>query len=352
MAIKKEPKPAPESLVCGGRVNFGNFDAPPSKMNMLDAEIFGAGVLNPKWLKKLRLKQWQFYMVVHPECTFGFLVIDLAFVASSFIYVFDRKTGDFSEHSRIKMDKNFSIAESLLDGRCWFKDKKYSIDIRNNLNEGYHHISLDIGTSRKEPSMKAEFRMMQTPDYVRPLVVSLPVGENRGMYSHKVICPAEGSFSLGKREFKLDPARDVCILDEHKAFYPRHTYWKWATFGFVGDDGKIVGMNMTDNLIKDQENWNENAIWSGGEITLLGPAKFYFDMEDIMKPWKIRDTEGKVELVFSPQGAKVDKTNALILKMHYLQPFGLFNGFLTDAAGKKIEIADRFGITEYHDAYY
>ena len=352
MGDRRRIRPAPESLVCRGKVNFGTFDAPPRNVNMLDAEIFGAGLINPVWLKKLRLKKWQFYMAVHPECAIGFLIIDMAFASSSFIYIFDRLSNSFFEHKRVAPLGDFSIADSLWNGRTHFKDNNYSIQVCNNLNEGFHDISVRIGASGKSPAIDADFRMLQTPDCVRPLVVSLPVGENRGMYSHKVICPAEGSFSYGDNVFKLDPGRDVCIMDEHKAFYPRHTWWKWATFGFVAQDGKITGMNMTDNLIGDQETWNENAVWSGGSVSLIGPARYDFDLKNPMRPWKIKDTEGKVDLVFTPQGAKIDRTNALILKMHYLQPFGLFNGFISGDSGEKIEVRDIFGITEYHDAYY
>lgn len=352
MGNKREIISAPEKLVEKGTVNFGVFDAPPKHVNMLDADIFPQSYLNIPQIKKLRLKKWQFYMISHPEVTFGFLIIDLSFTASSFLYVYDRKSKKFYEHKKIKMDKNFSISESLWDGRCFFKDKNYLIEIQNNLNEGYHRVKIDIKKSSSAPSVRADFKIYQQDKYVKPLVVSLPVDKNRGMYSHKVICPAEGAFTLNGIDYSLEPKRDTCALDEHKAFYPRHTYWKWATFGIIGPDGKILGVQLTDNLIKNQDAWNENAIWSSGNVSLLGPVDFTFDQKHYLEPWKIKDRAGRVDLNFVPEGAKSDYTNAVILKMRYLQPFGTFSGYLIDDLGVRHEISNAFGITEYHDAYY
>ena len=187
---------------------------------------------------------------------------------------------------------------------------------------------------------------------MKPLVVSLPLGKNRGMYSHKVCCPVEGTFKVGDREIAPDPKRDTCLIDEHRGFYPRHTYWKWATFGVMGSDGKILGVQLTDNLIQDQDQWNENAIWSGGNLSLLGPVDFTFDLKNYMNNWKIKDREGRVDLDFTPLGVKEDMTNALILRMHYLQPMGTFSGSLISDDGVRHKIKDAFGVTEYHDAHY
>lgn len=352
MTPRKPPISAPDKLVENGKINFGTFDAPPRVVNMLDADVFKQDFLNTRQIKKSRLKRWQFFMFVHPEITFGFLVIDMGFLASSFFYAFDRKTNQFCEHKRIKLDGKFDVSDSLWNGKTFFHDKKYRIDVENRLDKNRHFVKADIMGDGSSPAMLADVTVLQEPAFVKPLVVSLPFGENRGMYSHKVSCPVEGTFSIGERDFTLDPKRDTCVIDEHRGFYPRHTYWKWATFGTIGRDGKILGVQVTNNLIKDQEKWNENAIWSGGNVSLLGPVDFSFDLRNYMNEWKIKDREGRVDLSFKPLGVKEDRTNALIIKTHYLQPMGHFSGYLIDDSGERHKIKDAFGVTEYHDAYF
>ncbi|MFH1537917.1 MAG: DUF2804 domain-containing protein [bacterium] len=344
--------PAPDSLVSDGKIRFGVFDAPVRNVNLLDAAM--PGLIGPAsgWWKRYRLKQWQFFQVVHPQYAFCFLIIDFAFTASSFFFVFDREKEKAFEHKRLKYNRKVALAENLYDGRCQFREKNYRIEIFNRLDEGHHDIEAEIGKSRKAPAVNVNIRVHQPKGEIQPLVVSLPVGKNRGMYSHKVVCPVSGTASFGDAEITLDPSRDVTILDEHKALYPHHTYWKWATFGFINPEGRTIGVNLTDNLIKDQRRWNENAVFTGDTITLLGPAHFEFDIRNTTKPWKIRDEEGRVELDFTPQNAKIDRVSLVFFNMDYRQPCGLFNGKLVDGKGETHNIENVFGITEYHNAYY
>ena len=351
MSDTRKAQPAPPQLVQDGQVNFGVFDAPLRSLNLLDYDPFPFSNA-PEWLKKIRLKQWQFFLIVHPQYAFGMVIFDMGFSANSFFYIFDRSTHKLVGHKRIKMDRNVAIAENLWDGHCWFRDKNYNIEIHNHLDQGKHEIDVDIQAKGDAPAVQAQVTAQQMPGGTHPLVVSLPVRARRQMYSHKVVCAASGSVRVGDDEVVLDPTRDVAIQDEHKAFYPRHTYWKWATFGFPAGSGRTVGVNLTDNLIKDQARWNENAILTSTGNTYLGPARFNMDRHDIMKPWIIRDEDGLVDLTFTPQGAKLDRTNMGLLRVDYRQPLGLFNGTLTEGDGNVIKVRDVFGVSEYFDAWY
>lgn len=352
MEETREILPAPDSLVVDGKIQFGVFDAPLRNVNLLDAAMPGPFGPSAEWWKRYRLKQWQFFQIVHPQYAFCFLIIDFAFSASSFLFVYDREEKKAFEHKRIKFNRDIALAENLYDGRCHFREKKYRIEIFNRLEEGHHDIEAEIRQTRRAPSVNIDVRAHQPPGEIQPLVVSLPVGNNRGMYSHKVVCPASGTARFGDVEITLDSGRDVAILDEHKALYPHHTYWKWATFGFINSEGRTIGVNLTDNLIKDQRRWNENAIFTGDAITLLGPARFEFDLGNTTKPWKIRDEEGRVDLTFAPQNAKIDRVSLVFFSIDYRQPCGLFKGRLVDGEGNIHKIENVFGITEYHNAHY
>ncbi len=352
MQEKRTVLAAPDSLVIDGKIQFGVFDRAPRNVNMLDADFLNLAGATPRFARRMRLKQWQFYSISTPEVSLGVLIIDLAFVASSFVYAYEREKGIYHEHSRVKLDTKRQLASNLYSGKCFFYDKNYSVQISNNLDKGFHEIKIEAGESREAPAIEADIKLMQTVGANQPLVVSLPVGANRGMYSHKAVCPTRGQLRIGDKEYECDASRDVGLMDEHKAFYPRHTYWKWAMLGFIDEKGRTVGANLTDNLIKDQDRWNENAIYCGDTISLLGSVRFRYDRRDMMKPWTIFTDDERVELEFIPEGIKSDKTNALIVNIEYYQPYGVFRGKLVDDAGTLHEVRDVFGITEYHNAYY
>ena len=351
MPTTRKPTAPPAELVTGGKPNLGTFELPPRNVNLMDEDVFGMGAATPRLLKELRYKQWQFFLVVHRRFVMGIAVIDMGKVATgSFMYVYDREKKQYYDYRKQIPFADIALAENVWDGACHFRHKGYSIEFRNRLDAGEHDVTVEMAASGKKPAVSADLKVFENLDIVKPLVVSLPVGPRSSMYSHKMAAPVQGTIRVGEEEATLDASMDFVTLDEHKAFYPRHIHWKWMTFGCRMSDGSLIGANLTDNTIEDQRKWNENAIWTPGAITLLGPAKFEFDRNDIMKPWHIREEDGRVDLDFTPLGVKLEQMNLLLIKMDYRQPFGLFNGTVTDGSGNTHKVKDGFGVTEYYDA--
>lgn len=352
MSNQRTIQPAPEFLVRDGSPQFGVFDAPPRNLNIMDARYdVIPGLPAPDPVKALRLKRWQFYLITHPRFALGMVIIDLGFASSSFMYVFDRDTGRLAPRKRLTLDRGTKVSDSLWHGHCLFRQKNYSIEIRNNLDSGTHEISLHM-KGDGAPDVQGEITLHQNPGGTRPMSVCMPVRPGRFMYSTKAASTVSGSVSIGGEQFALDPARDTAFMDEHKAFYPRHTYWKWAALAFVDPGGRLVAANMTDNLVKDQHAWNENGILTPDANDLLGPVRFEYDPSDVMKPWRLKDLDNRVNLTFTPLAVKTDNTNAVLIRTDYRQPMGLFNGTLACCGGEIIQVRDAFGVTEHFDAHY
>ncbi len=339
----------PDRIVENGKFNLGVFKSPFRNLNMLDADPLMGGAA-PRALRRLRLKDWQHYAVIHPDFYFGTVIFDAGITAKTFFFAYDRRTGKLHEQRRMLPPGAAKVAESLFDGRSSAKLPGYKLEYENHIDKGRHEIRADIAASKGIPALSGRFRALEDLSKVQPLIVSLPLGASSAMYSHKVVCPAEGELKVGGESVRLDPARDIALIDVHKAYYPRRFWWKWANFAAFDSKGRVIGANLTDNLIEDQRSWNECAIWHGPEISLLGPIKFEFDEADTKKPWRISDHDGRVELDFTPQGLKVEDLNLGVFKTHYRQPLGLFNGFLVDDSGEKHPVKDVFGVAEHMDS--
>ena len=178
----------------------------------------------------------------------------------------------------------------------------------------------------------------------------MPAAPHHFMYTHKAPMPIEGYIQIGQEKFEYDQTRDLAIMDEHKAFYPHATDWYWASFAGFDEKGRIVGLNITDNFTySDQQNWNENGIWVGDKLSMIGLAKFDFDHDDPSKPWHITEENGRVDVEFIPDGRKTQKFNLLVASMDYYQQFGKFRGFIIDDTGEKHDIKNFYGpAEEYH----
>ncbi|MDI6830815.1 MAG: DUF2804 domain-containing protein [Actinomycetota bacterium] len=348
----REIKRTPPRLVEEGRVvEFGAFDEPFRELNLEEARIFVGGRSSLRPLNRLRLKEWQHFGVIHPRHYFGMVIFDAKFMAVSFLYHYDRITGDMAEHSRQAGGGKAQVAETTWRGECSFAASGYSLRFENRLEEGYHRVRLEVRERRGLPDMSGEFRMLEDISKYRPLVAVSPFAPNRPLYTHKAACPVEGRITVGGTEVELEPERDVCLLDEQKAFYPYRSFWRWLCFGGFTSDGTLVAANLCHNNIADDEEYSENCYWVGGEIHLTGAARFGYSEAKILEPWFIRTTDGAVDLSFQPQGERAERIRVGPILSDFHQPFGLFRGRL-GAGDEAVEVRDLFGLCEQHITRY
>ena len=336
--------PTPEEAVTHGQANFGVFDAPFRNLNLADCKT---GMPRLGGLRRSRLKEWQHFAIVHPDIYISIALVDAKIVCTSWLFVHDRRSGKSFEHVRKMRPGKLGFADTLWDAKTRFAAPGYEISLHNCLDHGQHRLTIKIEGDGVRPPVSGELLLHEDLEAVQPLVVMLPAGPNRPLYSHKAPLPVEGSLNIGDEKFSYVPGRDLALIDVHKAYYPRKTFWRWATFAACGKDGKILGANLTHNIVEKDDELNENAIWYGNSLSRLGPARFEVP-DDPLEKWTIRTTDGRTELTLVPEGLRTEDFNMLIARSYYTQPFGKYSGFLTDDSGTRHEISDAFGVAEDH----
>jgi len=334
----------------GGSINFGTYRAPFKNANILDAPLYSISA--PRFWKNFRLKEWQHFGIITPTHYFGVVIFDAKFTAVSFFYVYDRLSNTRFEHTRQERKKNtLHVAGQLYDDACWFNAKGYRLRFENKLNQGYHRILIDIDHHQDGPAVKGEIIIHEDLNVVEPLVQISPITRTRPFYTHKVAVPASGHLVVDSREMVLE--RDTCIalIDEQKTYYPYFSFWKWGTAAGYSADGKLLAFNLCQNMITDDEDFNENCFWLDGKISCLSAACFQFS--EAMKPWTMKTTDEKLDLYFAPQGERAGKVNtAGIIHSDFHQPFGLYDGRFKDDRGVIHPIKDFFGLAEHHKTRY
>ena len=349
----RERKDTPSRMVIDGKVAaYGAFKDPFREINLLDVELRLGGRRVPRFVRDMRLKEWQHFGIIQDDYYFGMVIFDAKFMSTSFFYSYDRKTGDYFEHARTAPIGPVRVARELWHGECYFRNIGYLIEFENRLDNGLHRLRVDIKGSRKKPQVKADIRVLEDLERFEPLIEVSPVSHERPLYTHKVACPVEGTVEIGSREITLDPEKDVALMDVQKTFYPFRTFWNWATFGGFDQQGRLIGMNACHNFITADEEYNENCTWVDGKINLLSAARFEFDKEDLMAPWRIYTTAGDMDMTFKPEGERVGKINLGVIMSDFHQPFGQFKGTMIGPGGNPVEVDGMFGLCEYHLARF
>jgi hypothetical protein len=99
--------------------------------------------------------------------------------------------------------------------------------------------------------------------------------------------------------------------------------------------GERVGWNLVSG-VNDAATGSERAVWVDGEAFEPPPVEFAPDLSRVG------------ELRFSEWSAREDRTNVLLVRSRYRQPFGTFSGTLPGG----LELDQGYGVMEEHDAYW
>ncbi|TNF38310.1 MAG: DUF2804 domain-containing protein [Deltaproteobacteria bacterium] len=344
---------APDTLVDpAGHVRYGVWREPLREVDADRARFRVRGLPAPRLLRKLRTKEWQHFLLVTPDLLATLAIVDLAYLKVAWLQV-ARDGADAFEHERKAPRLRLSVARSLWDERTRVHARGFDVDVHNHLRAGEHHLTLDVAASKRVgPAVRGELRARHDLTEIEPLVVSLPVGPGRTMYSHKVPLPVEGYLQIGESRVDIGGPDAFLILDIHKAHYPRRTFWRWATFAGRDRRGRAIGLNLTDNVVLDPDRWSENALWVDGRCERLSRPIFQHPPDDTRAPWRLTTEGGEVALDFHPEGGRGEDLNLGLVRSRFDQPRGRFRGTVTTAAGETVEIDGLRGVCEDHLAVW
>ncbi len=336
----------PDRAVVNGQVQFGRFARPFRELNLLDAKC---GIPRFGGLRRFRLKEWVDIALVHDDWYLSLALVDTGFLVTSWLHLFDRRSRKSFEHVRKLPPGRLSAPANLWNHSGKMETRGYLVSVHNNLEQQVHRFRVEVNSRGSLPPVAGTLLLHEEPEQTQPLVALLPLGTNRPMFTHKSACPASGALEIGGEKVEFNSDRNVGLLDYHKAYYPRNTFWRWATFATIDATGELLGVNLTHNVIEDDTRFNENCIWHGNSISPVGAARFDIP-KNPTQPWTVRTEDGAVELELTPQGLRRERVNLGLVRSAYDQPYGLYSGTLVDSGGTKHDVEQAFGLAEDHVA--
>jgi hypothetical protein len=146
--------------------------------------------------------------------------------------------------------------------------------------------------------------------------------------------PVRGSVEVDGRRHEVDA---LGVVDDTAGYHERRTTWYWcAGAGRLGD-GRVVGWNLVTG-VNDAPSGSERAVWVDGEAFEPGPVEIADDLSAVR-------FGGGEELLFGSWGERAERTNVLLIRSSYRQPFGEFSGTLPGG----LVLAEGRGVMEWHD---
>jgi len=348
---KRKPSRTPKSIVIDTKVQYGTFDKPFEKNNLLDVQT-PCGTKMPHWLKKMRFAEWEAFEINMDEGILICAIYKMFPVSFSSFWWFDKSTQKVQKWSNIKPFNCAHVAKQLIDDDSYLKTKNSEFRIFNHFSEG---IASGKGYSQNKKIGKIEIDIQL--ERISPLANGvMPLSYKKGtnefcnpLYSEKDFFKAAGTITVNGSKYTSNE-NTVGIIDDHKGFYPYKAHYDWlTTMGKCEIDGqsKYLALNLTRNQSVKQDDYNENVLWLEGESYPLPPVIFkYKDDNKKTRIWHIKDEYGDVDVRFDIQDESNIIIKAGVISVDYALTFGKIYGYIKDHDGKKYIVDGMDGIGE------
>lgn len=327
-----------------GVPRFGVIDQPVGRVNYLDYDL-RSPMDRPRGrlARYLGFNQFQFIGLCGPEFIAGVAVVDLRLVGNAFAYVFDFKTRKLEEFSCLApLALGTSIPATPDDGesRC----RRGKADVRIQANAAVRSRDVQV----KVPGRLEVFSQMREPKGYKPLRVCARAGYTGWVFTQKAAgLPVSGQLVTPTARFELD---EQCraSYDWSCGFMRRETAWNWTSLSVRLPDGRSLGLNLAAGV--NETSVTENAYWLDNRMVKLAMACFDFDRYQPDETWRVRTSDGLVDLEFQPLGCRREKINVGILASNFRQFFGYYSGIIRTPEGEQVQLEKVPGFAEDHYA--
>lgn len=298
--------------------------------------------------KKLRIKEWDYYCFGDDKVAVALTVADNSYMSLASVSVIDFTHLQYVTRSKIGL---LSCGRLKMPSSCERGD--VAIERRGvKLN-----FTVEADGKRR---LACEFKRFEKKlDFSCDVTLDAPIGDNitvavpfkrkkQFYYNTKINClSCSGWMRIGDMRYEF--AHDaVGGLDWGRGVWPYKNVWYWSSLSTTVD-GTPFGLNLGCGFGTPTE--TENVVFYGGKASKLGTVKFDIPFTngalDYLKPWKITDDKGRLELLFYPMVDRYDKMRALWLATEQHQVFGKFYGKATLDDGTIIGITDKIGFAEH-----
>ena len=156
--------------------------------------------------------------------------------------------------------------------------------------------------------------------------------------------PAHGELCIGDTSTPIGDAWGV--LDVGRGRWPSRIAWNWGG-GAGHSDGHVVGLQFGAKWTAGT-GFTENALVVDGRLSKLGrELEWEYDWEQPMRPWRVADPDGQLDVVLTPRfdkHSKVDVSDDLGSETH--QVFGTWSGRIVTDDGTALAFDALQGFAE------
>lgn len=301
-----------------------------------------------------RIKEWSHYSILDKDQGWGVQITlgDIGyFTLMGFVFI------DFKEKRKqtygsvrfLTKGKGHAIKDSMQEGDIWFPARNFSAVIKQRPKQQQRILSFNCPRAFAFKGFKGNIVLHDDPNDDNTIVATgYKESHKLFYYNHKInYMPCDGWFIKGGKRFKLNPNSSFGLLDFGLGVWPYRTHWRWASANGL-HKGVPVSWNL-GNGFGDLSTHTENIVFYDGKAHKLDQIEFIHENRNPYKPWRLKDNEGRFDMVLRPIGPKLCDYQGFdigFMMTHTSMFHGFWSGYCVLDDGTKLEIKDFLGHAE------
>jgi hypothetical protein len=319
-----------------------------SRQPMLDCNLEKARFYSLSPLQRFRIKRWDYYAVFTPRRFFSATIADLGYAGNLFVYTLDFTSNELYEEGLvIPLGRGIALPRNSTQGESRFEDSRLRLHF--DLTAQGRHVEVNWPAFHGGKGIQAAFDLLCPPEH-ESMTIVIPIRGRRFYYNRKINCmPAQGYIQYGDEREELHPGDTLGSLDWGRGVWAYRSFWNWASASGFLPGGGTIGLNLGCGF-GDLSRAGENCLVLDGRVHKLEDVRFDYQSGDYMHPWRFTDSQGRLDLTFTPFKERVAKTSLGVISSQVHQMFGRYAGWAVDDSGQRVEIQDLIGFAEEHQA--
>lgn len=289
---------------------------------------------------KLRIKEWDYYVVQAKDFAVAFTVSDEAYVGLQSVSLLKLKEEHPWEHTETVLNAfpmgRLHLPESSSKGDVIYKSRRLKISFL--LENGTRHIVCNFKKFHEKKDFSCDIVLKQ-PE-MDSMVIATPWDKEHAFYyNQKINCMrASGFVKFGDELFEFHPETDFGTLDWGRGVWTYDNTWYWGSMN-CDLNGKAFGFNIGCGF-GNTSKASENVLFYDGKVHKLDDVTFHYDCYDYYLPWEITSSDERFEMHFVPVLDRCADMDFKIISSEQHQVFGRISGKAVLDDGTVIELKD------------
>ncbi len=317
---------------------------------------------------KFRIKEWDYYIVIHDGRRDGtesfataFTISDDGYIGLQSVSLLHLDEGNSSEHTETVLNAfpmgKLHLPESSKSGDVNYEDDRLKMSFKKNAAK--RRITCEFKNFQDGKTLTADILLTQLK--ADSMSIATPWDKKAHFYyNQKINCmPAKGEVTFDGKTYTFDPEFDYATLDWGRGVWTYDNTWYWGN-GNAKVDGHNFGFNIGYGF-GNTSAASENIVFLDGVAHKLDDVDFgipndvsFKDMAspEYMKPWHMTSSDGRFEAEFVPVLDRFAKMDFKVIVSDQHQVFGRMTGKAKLDDGTELEFKDILVFAEkVHNRY-